>query len=425
MLTSDGSGGLVAETNFTFDGSTAFLDGNLQIEQQALTDASTITWNLNNGSNSKVTLGGNRTLSITNVGVGDTGLILVKQGSGTTHNLTLPAGSVIIGGGTYTTTTTSNGTDLLGVYYDGTNYYWSIPGGASGAQGITGTKGAQGAQGITGTKGAQGAQGITGTGAQGAQGITGTGAQGAQGIQGTTGAGSSTPGSNNQVLTSDGSGGMVAESGLTFDGLNLYVAKLIQLGNASDTTVARSSAGVVNVEGDDVVVTPSSGTSNEFAAYAGSNSIKSIDTFNYLPTSGLTIDKFVITGSLGVGTGVPINNTAGRITATNDIVAYASSDKRLKENIRPIPWAVDKVKQINGVCFDWIPLSEEEEKTIHGNKGEDIGVIAQEIEAVLPELVVTRDNGYKAVKYEKIVALLIEAIKEQQGEIDELRRKIK
>jgi len=387
---------------------------------------------LDNGSNSKVTLGGSRTLSISNINTGDTGLILVKQGSGTTHNLTLPAGSVIIGGGTYTTTTTSNGTDLLGVYYDGTNYYWSIPGGASGAQGITGTKGtqgAQGAQGITGTKGQKGAQGIIGIkGQKGAQGVTGTGTKGqkgAQGIQGTTGAGSSTPGSNNQVLTSDGSGGMIAESGLTFDGLNLYVAKLIQLGNASDTSLSRGSAGVLNVEGDDVVVTPSSGTNNEFAAYAGSNSIKSIDTFNYLPTSGLTIDKFVITGSLGVGTGVPINNTAGRITATNDIVAYASSDKRLKENIRPIPWAVDKVKQINGVCFDWIPLSEEEEKTIHGNKGEDIGVIAQEIEAILPELVTTRDNGYKAVKYEKIVALLIEAIKEQQGEIDELRRKIK
>ena len=63
-------------------------------------------------------------------------------------------------------------------------------------------------------------------------------------------------------------------------------------------------------------------------------------------------------------------------------------------------------------------------KTIHGNKGQDIGVIAQEIETILPELVTTRDNGYKAVKYEKIVALLIEAIKEQQGEIEELRRKI-
>jgi len=218
---------------------------------------------------------------------------------------------------------------------------------------------------------------------------------------------------------------MEAESGLTFDGLNLYVAKLIQLGNASDTTIARSAAGIINVEGDNVVVTPSAGTNNEFAVYAGGNSIKSIDTFNYDPTiSAFTPDKFIITGSLGVGTGVPINNTAGRITATNDIVAYASSDKRLKENIRPIPWAVDKVKQINGVYFDWIPLSEEEEKTIHGNKGHDIGVIAQEIEAILPELVTTRDNGYKAVKYEKIVALLIEAIKEQQGEIDELKRKI-
>ena len=116
--------------------------------------------------------------------------------------------------------------------------------------------------------------------------------------------------------------------------------------------------------------------------------------------------------------------TDGLIRAKNDVVAYATSDKRLKENIRPIPWAVDKVKQINGVYFDWIPLSEEEEKTIHGNKGHDIGVIAQEIEEILPELVTTRDNGYKAVKYDKIVALLIEAIKEQQGEIDELRRRI-
>ena len=215
-----------------------------------------------------------------------------------------------------------------------------------------------------GAQGAQGIQGTTGTGTKGAQGATGTGAQGAQGIQGTTGAGSSTPGSNNQVLTSDGSGGMVAESGLTFGDVNggLFVSKQIDLGNTSDTTLSRGSAGILNVEGDDVVVTPSSGTSNEFAAYAGSNSIKSIDTFNYLPDPGFTIDKFVITGSLGVGTGAPINNTAGRITATNDIVAYASSDKRLKENIRPIPWAVDKVKQINGVCFDWIPLSEEEEK---------------------------------------------------------------
>jgi collagen type I alpha len=179
MLTSDGAGGIVAEANFTFDGSTAYLDGNLQIEQQTLTDASTVTWNLNNGSNSKVTLGASRTLSITNANTGDTGVILVQQGTGTTYNLTLPATSVIIGGGTYTTTTTSNGIDVLGVYYDGSNYYWSIPNGATGEKGAqgttgTGTKGAQGTQGITGTKGAQGTQGITGEkGLQGTQGITG------------------------------------------------------------------------------------------------------------------------------------------------------------------------------------------------------------------------------------------------------------
>jgi hypothetical protein len=53
----------------------------------------------------------------------------------------------------------------------------------------------------------------------------------------------------------------------------------------------------------------------------------------------------------------------------------------------------------------------------------DIGVIAQEIEEVLPELVQTRDNGYKAVKYEKMVAFLIQAVKELKAEIEELKRK--
>jgi hypothetical protein len=61
---------------------------------------------------------------------------------------------------------------------------------------------------------------------------------------------------------------------------------------------------------------------------------------------------------------------------------------------------------------------------IHENEGRDIGVIAQEIEAVLPEIVTTRDNGYKAVKYEKMIALLIECVKEQQKQIDEIKNKL-
>jgi hypothetical protein len=61
---------------------------------------------------------------------------------------------------------------------------------------------------------------------------------------------------------------------------------------------------------------------------------------------------------------------------------------------------------------------------IHENEGHDIGVKAQEVETVLPELVTTRENGYKAVKYDKLVALLIECVKEQQKQIDELKNKL-
>ena len=68
-------------------------------------------------------------------------------------------------------------------------------------------------------------------------------------------------------------------------------------------------------------------------------------------------------------------------------------------------------------------ITQEETKTIHGNTGKDVGVIAQEIESILPEAVTTRDSGYKAVNYEKIVPLLIEAIKEQQKQITDLRDK--
>ena len=123
----------------------------------------------------------------------------------------------------------------------------------------------------------------------------------------------------------------------------------------------------------------------------------------------------------GLGVDVAPSTTDGRIDAANDVVAYSTSDKRLKENIKPLDNALDKVMQISGVEFDWKKLTEKEKETIHGNEGHDVGVIAQEIEEVLPEVVTQRDSGYKAVKYEKIVPLLIEAIKEQQKQIQELK----
>ena len=107
-----------------------------------------------------------------------------------------------------------------------------------------------------------------------------------------------------------------------------------------------------------------------------------------------------------------------------DVVAFFSSDKRLKKNVIPIGNAIEKVNQIRGVEFDWIPKETSDGEPVHLNEGRDVGVIAQEIEKVLPEVVTTRNNGYKAVKYEKIVPLLIESIKEQQEQIDELRKQV-
>jgi len=135
----------------------------------------------------------------------------------------------------------------------------------------------------------------------------------------------------------------------------------------------------------------------------------------------VTGDIRISSGALGVG--VNPNATDGRIDASNDVVAYSSSDKRWKENIQPIENALDKVSQISGVEFDWKKLTKEEKKIQHGNEGHDIGVIAQEIEKVLPEIVTTRENGYKGVRYEKIVPLLIESIKELKVEIEELKNR--
>lgn len=128
--------------------------------------------------------------------------------------------------------------------------------------------------------------------------------------------------------------------------------------------------------------------------------------------------------SFGVGTAA--SGTTGEIRATNDVTAYYSSDRRLKENVINIDNALEKVKQIRGVEFDWT------QEYIDAKGGEDgyftrkhdIGVIAQEVEEVLPEVVGTREDGIKAVKYDRIVGLLIEAIKEQQSQIDELKQTV-
>jgi hypothetical protein len=130
----------------------------------------------------------------------------------------------------------------------------------------------------------------------------------------------------------------------------------------------------------------------------------------------------------------------GDIYAVVNVVAYAS-DKRLKENIKEIPNAIEKIKKIRGVTFDWSDKIDSLGFTPK-QKYDDVGVIAQEIEEVLPQVVapapfdieydevdrsiITSKSGenYKTVQYERVVPLLIQAIKEQQAQIEALQAKI-
>jgi hypothetical protein len=133
--------------------------------------------------------------------------------------------------------------------------------------------------------------------------------------------------------------------------------------------------------------------------------------------AGFSSASFATTGSnIFIGNQI----ITGSISATSDITAFSTSDKQLKDNITLIPNSLEKITKIGGYTFDW-----NNKQDIYEVGSHDIGVIAQEIEEILPEVVITRDNGYKAVKYEKIIPLLIEAIKELKAEVDDLKSKVK
>jgi hypothetical protein len=105
-------------------------------------------------------------------------------------------------------------------------------------------------------------------------------------------------------------------------------------------------------------------------------------------------------------------DVSGTIRATGDVIAY--SDKRVKENIQTIDNSLEKVIKLRGVEFNKI-----------GEDKKSIGVIAQEIEKILPEVVREDDKGMKSVAYGNITGILIEAIKELKAEIEELKKQIK
>jgi len=118
--------------------------------------------------------------------------------------------------------------------------------------------------------------------------------------------------------------------------------------------------------------------------------------------------------------GLTFNSTTNELSCSGDITAFAS-DERLKTNFKPIENAVDKVLQLRGFTYNFNEIGE--------GLGFDTsirhaGVSAQEVQAVLPEAVcpAPASDEYLTVKYDKLVPLLIEAIKELKEEINELKR---
>jgi len=147
------------------------------------------------------------------------------------------------------------------------------------------------------------------------------------------------------------------------------------------------------------------GTTAQNNSFTGAVGELSIDT----EVKAIRIHDGSTAGGFGVAKSDLSNiSNVGVITATD---FNSTSDINLKENIRPIEDSLSKVLQLNGVSFDWKETQQP-----------SVGVIAQELEKVFPELVRTGEN--KSVNYNGLIGVLIEAVKEQQKQIEELKKLI-
>jgi len=291
--------------------------------------------------------------------------------------------------------------------------------GPKGDKGDTGAAGSDGAQGPKGDQGIQGIQGVAGAdGSDGAQGPKGDkGDTGDQGIQGPPGSDATnywSKSGNNLSYPAPGNIG-IGTSGpatqLHLYGLNTDAGTMITL-EADGGKTKQPYTGITFKSNDGDPSPPEGGKGEVFTSgqivsgWTAGQQAWNQSWIKFQTHSGGTVDlvdDMILQG--------------GNLVVSGDITAFSSSDKRLKTNIKLIANPLEKLKNINGYTFKWIENAE-----IHSKKGNDVGVIAQEIEQILPEITTTRDTGYKAVRYEKLIPFLIACIKEQQKQIDELKR---
>ena len=150
----------------------------------------------------------------------------------------------------------------------------------------------------------------------------------------------------------------------------------------------------IDVDGGDVNITDDGAHIANINVNTISGSASSTGSFGSIITDG------IITGS--------------SVHASGDVVAFSSSDRELKDNLTVIQGSLDKIAGMHGYEFDWNDNSEYD--------GHDVGVVAQEVEAVFPEVVRTNASGYKAVRYEKLVPVLIQAVKELHEKVEHIEK---
>ena len=198
----------------------------------------------------------------------------------------------------------------------------------------------------------------------------------------------------------------------------------------TNTNTQRSDEEIRDVIGS--MISGSGATSVTYNDAANTMVISSTDTntdTNTVTTNiagtGVSVSSGTGNSTIAIGQPVGTTNTVtfGEVRSTGDITAYYSSDYALKENINPISNALDKVSQLGGYNFDWKDSHLESRGGVDDMfvKKSDVGIIAQEVQKVLPEAVGKRKDGTLGVRYELLVPLLVESIKELKEEIQSLK----
>ena len=161
-----------------------------------------------------------------------------------------------------------------------------------------------------------------------------------------------------------------------------------------------------------------------FSLYQNNTDSTVIFSANHGNTSPTGVEKRFIWQMAGGTAKMKLDD--GNLTVSGDVVAYGSpSDKRLKENIKPIESALNKVSKLQGVTFDWKDKKQNKAYDPDQDWKHDVGFIAQDVQKVIPELVRENEDGMLSMRHQGVAPILLEAIKELKAEIEELKKQIK